>query len=198
MRRFALFLAVVLPLFGGACVSEEASPPPPPDASVSTLTPSEGTRAEGWQPPATVFGERVYVPIYSHIFFRDSNRNIDLAATLSIRNADIETPIQITSVRYYDSDGALVRRYLDAPRTVGPMASTAFLVGPDDTGGVGANFIVEWRAERGVVPPVVEAVMIGAASSQGISFVTRGRVLQRAAASLSGESLPTDTIPTAP
>ena len=199
MRRLAFILTVVLPLVGGACVSEEASPPPSPDASIPTLAPGEGTRAEGWEPPTTVFGERVYVPIYSHIFFRDSNRNIDLAATLSIRNADIDTPIRITSVRYYDSDGALVRRYLDAPRPVGPMASTAFLVGPDDTGGVGANFIVDWRAERAVTPPVIEAVMIGAASSQGISFVTRGRVLQRAAAPLSTEPLPTEPAdPSAP
>jgi hypothetical protein len=192
VRHLVLLLAVALTLIGVACASEEGSPPPSPDAIGPTLAPGEGTRAEGWDPPATVLGERVYVPIYSHIFFRDSRRSIDLAATLSIRNADIETPVQITSVRYYDSDGVLVRRYLDAPRTVGPMASTAFLVGPDDTGGVGANFIVDWRAERAVTPPVIEAVMIGAASSQGISFVTSGRVLQRAAAPLSSPPLSTE------
>lgn len=198
MRRLIPLLAVALLAVGAACVSEEASPPP--GAVAETLAPGEGAEVEGWDTPTLVLGERVYVPIYSHIFFRDSRRDIDLAATLSVRNADADTPIQITSVRYYDSDGALVRRYLDAPRGVGPMASTAFLVEQaDDTGGVGANFIVEWRAERAVVPPVIEAVMIGAASSQGISFVTPGRVLQRIASPLPTEPLSTEPAdPSAP
>jgi hypothetical protein len=128
----------------------------------------------------TALGGQVYVPIYSHIYFRDGRRALDLAATLSIRNADYTTAIYVTGVRYYDSEGALVRRYLDAPRVVRPMASTAFIIEKeDDTGGVGANFIVEWHAEASVMPPVIEAVMI---EPSGISFVTPGRVLQRALA----------------
>ena len=89
--------------------------------------------------------------------------------------------IRVTAVRYYDSDGTLVRRYVDAPVRVAPMGSTYFLIEQqDDTGGIGANFIVEWDADRAVSPPVIEAVMISATSSQGISFVTHGRVLHRA------------------
>jgi hypothetical protein len=45
-------------------------------------------------------------------------------------------------------------------------------------GGVGANFIVEWIAEKEVSEPVVEAVMISAASNQGISFVSPGRIIK--------------------
>ena len=181
MRCLSLLLVLVLSAFGAACVSE--TPPPPASPVASTEAPASGEQAQGdrWESAASALGERVYVPIYSHIYFRNSSRDIDLAATLSIRNTDDAAPIRVTAVRYYDSEGVLVRRYLDAPRVVGPMASADFLVEQqDDTGGVGANFIVEWQADRAVTPPVIEAVMIGAASSQGISFVTEGRVLHRA------------------
>ena len=59
------------------------------------------------------------------------------------------------------------------------MASTDFVVRRTDTsGGLGANFIVEWVAEKEVSEPVIEAVMIGAESTQGISFVSPGRVIK--------------------
>jgi hypothetical protein len=179
MYRLALTVVVLL---GTSCDTEDAPPGAPPDAAdVAPSFERNDVGAEGWETVETALGGQVYVPIYSHIYFRDSRRDLDLAATLSIRNADYTTPIHVTGVRYYDNDGSLVRRYLDAPRSVGPMASTAFIIEQqDDTGGVGANFIVEWHAEAAVMPPVIEAVMIEAAS--GISFVTPGRVLQRALA----------------
>ncbi len=180
MPRLALFLALAFATFGAACESDVPTPPDRPVERAAPEPDDDGTAREAWETAGTALGERVYVPIYSHIYFRNSSRDIDLAATLSIRNTDDAEPIRVTAVRYYDNAGALVRRYLDAPRVVGPMASTDFLVEQtDDTGGVGANFIVEWQAARAVTPPVIEAVMIGAASSQGISFVTQGRVLHR-------------------
>ena len=48
----------------------------------------------------------------------------------------------------------------------------------EDHGGVGANFIVEWQATEKVVSPIVEAIMIGGAGTQGLSFVTRGKVIE--------------------
>jgi hypothetical protein len=125
-------------------------------------------------------GQTIYVPIYSHIYTRDKHRSINLTATLSIRNTDAQHAIRITSVRYYGTDGAQVREYASAPVRLSPMASTDFVVAEDDTsGGVGANFIVEWGAGVEVTEPVVEAVMISTASQQGISFVSAGRVIKR-------------------
>lgn len=116
----------------------------------------------------------VYVPVYSRIYTRDSTRAVELAATLSVRNTDLAAPIQIESVRYYDSDGALLREHLARPVTLGPLGSREFVVGErDQAGGAGANFLVEWRGGD-VNEPVVEAVMISTASTQGISFVSRG------------------------
>ena len=44
-------------------------------------------------------------------------------------------------------------------------------------GGNGANFMVEWKSDKFVNPPVVESIMIGTKSTQGVSFTSRGRVL---------------------
>lgn len=124
-------------------------------------------------------GETLYVPVYSHIYYEDEQKVLYLAATLSIRNTDFLNPIIITSVQYYDSSGKLVKQYLEQPIQLNAMASTDFVVRRTDTrGGLGANFIVEWVAEKEVSEPVIEAVMIGAESTQGISFVSIGRVIK--------------------
>jgi hypothetical protein len=38
--------------------------------------------------------------------------------------------------------------------------------------------MVTWKSETGVNPPIIEAIMIGAKSGQGISFVSRGQVIK--------------------
>jgi hypothetical protein len=48
----------------------------------------------------------------------------------------------------------------------------------DRSGGISAGFIVEWESEHLCVPPVVEAVMISTASTQGISFSSQARVVE--------------------
>ena len=183
MRRTAFLLTLALSALGSACEPDTpALEANTPQAVSPTPSPESVERVNGrtWVPMGKALGERVYVPVYSHIYYRNRRSDINLAATLSIRNTDEAAPIRVTAVRYYDSDGALVRRYVETPGRVAPMGSTYFLIDQeDDTGGIGANFIVEWDADRAVSPPVIEAVMISATSSQGISFVTEGRVLQR-------------------
>jgi len=43
--------------------------------------------------------------------------------------------------------------------------------------GSGANFLVKWKSQTKVNPPLIEGVMIGTRSGQGISFVSRGQVI---------------------
>jgi Protein of unknown function (DUF3124) len=95
-----------------------------------------------------VMGQTIYVPVYSHIYHQDKKQTFDLAATLSIRNIDLGNPIVITSVRYYDSDGKLVKNYIEHPIEIAALASVDFVVDTNDTsGGSGAKFIVEWVAQ---------------------------------------------------
>ena len=124
-------------------------------------------------------GQTVYVPIYSHIYSGLKGNPFILAATLSIRNTDPGHPITLVSVKFYDSDGKLVKEYLDHPAELKAMASTRYILTESDTGGgSGANFLVKWTSKTKVNPPLVEGVMIGTRSGQGISFVSRGQVIK--------------------
>ncbi|MCA9726139.1 MAG: DUF3124 domain-containing protein [Candidatus Eisenbacteria bacterium] len=162
----------------GAC-SSEPSAESRPSSSIATEGADPGSEATH-DLPAPVLGQTVYVPVYSHIYFHDEKRAINLTATLSVRNTDRQRPIAVTSVQYYGSNGDLVRRYLERDLVLAPMASREFVVEEDDTsGGAGASFLVEWHADSEVSEPVIESVMISATSAQGISFVSPGRVVQR-------------------
>ncbi len=123
-------------------------------------------------------GQTVYVPIYSHIYSGLKGRPFSLAATLSIRNTDPKNPVMLMSVQYFDSDGKLVKEYLDKPSELKAMATTRYILTEGDTtGGSGANFLVKWQSKIKINPPLIEAVMIGTRSGQGISFVSRGQVI---------------------
>jgi hypothetical protein len=125
-------------------------------------------------------GQTVYVPIYSHIYSGVKGRPFDLAATLSIRNTNLQNSITLVSVKYYDSDGKIVADYLKKPMLLDPLMSTRYIITEDDkAGGSGANFIVVWKSEQNVNPPIIEAVMIGTHSGQGISFLSRGLVIKQ-------------------
>ncbi len=135
-----------------------------------------GARAES--SVALSAGQTVYVPIYSHIYSGLKGRPFELAATLSIRNTDPKHPITLMSVKYFDSAGKLVKEYLDKPAELKAMATTRYILPEGDTtGGSGANFLVKWKAATKINPPLIEGVMIGTRSGQGISFVSRGQVI---------------------
>jgi hypothetical protein len=123
-------------------------------------------------------GQTVYVPIYSHIYSGLKGRPFNLAATLSIRNTDPKHPISLVSVKFYDSEGKLIKAYLDNPLELKAMASTRYILTESDVaGGSGANFLVKWTSKIRINPPLIEGVMIGTRSGQGISFVSRGQVI---------------------
>lgn len=126
-------------------------------------------------------GQTVYVPVYSHIFADDRYRDRPflLTATLSVRNTDPERPFTLRRVDYYDSEGALLQRYLKAPVTLAPLASTHYIVPESEAkGGAGAKFLIEWQAPAAVSEPIIEAVMIGTKLQQGISFISTGRAIK--------------------
>jgi hypothetical protein len=124
-------------------------------------------------------GQTVYVSIYSHIYSGVKGRPFDLAAILSIRNTNPNNSITLTSVKYYDSDGKLLKEYLSIPLQLKALVSTRYIITEGDkTGGSGANFLVKWKSEKKVNPPIIEGVMIGTHSGQGISFVSRGQVIK--------------------
>ncbi|MEA3275502.1 MAG: DUF3124 domain-containing protein [Pseudomonadota bacterium] len=146
---------------------------------LSFRPPQPGTAAQPAQPAASSIGPAVYVPAYSHIYSRGGEAFL-LEVTLSVRNTDPERSIRVDRVRYFDTQGQMIREYAEAPITLGPLETVSYLVEKRDTeGGSGANFIVEWSADREVNPPIVEAVMIGVDRSHNLSFTSRGQPIAR-------------------
>ncbi len=116
----------------------------------------------------------VYVPVYSHTYF-DGGRPFSLETTLSIRNVSVSNPIYLDSVKYYDTNGNLASTQLDQLIKLAPLQTIEFLVKRrDSTGGSGANFLVRWLSDSDVDEPIVEALMVGIAGTQGISFRRQG------------------------
>lgn len=124
-------------------------------------------------------GQTLYVPVYSNIFSAPKKIPYNLATILSIRNTDMSNNITIVTVDYYDTRGKLVRKYYNQPLNLAPLESTdIFIPEEDTTGGTGANFIVKWKSNKEVNVPIIESVMIGMKSGQGISFVSPGQEIR--------------------
>ena len=124
-------------------------------------------------------GQTVYVPVYSHIYSGDREQPFYLAATLSIRNTDTKHAITLTAVDYYDSDGKFLKHYLEKALPLYAMATKRYVVPESDkSGGSGAKFIIKWQSSEPVAEPLIESVMISTKTQQGISFTSRGRVLE--------------------
>ncbi len=124
--------------------------------------------------------ETVYVPAFSRIHTHERQRQ-PLASTLVIHNVDPEASIEVTRVSYHDETGAQVSELGgDDNGPLPPFASLSYLTElTDDRGGIGANYIVDWRSERAACSPLILAIMIGGSGTQGISFSLEGRVIAR-------------------
>jgi len=123
-------------------------------------------------------GQIIYVPAYSHIYSGNRETPFLLTVTLSIRNIDPNHQIKITIVDYYETQGKLLKKYIDKPAILNPLESLRYVIPErDKAGGSGANFIVEWKSDKFVNPPIVESIMIGTQSQQGVSFTSRGQTI---------------------
>jgi len=124
-------------------------------------------------------GQKVYVPIYSHIYQGIKGKPYNLSALLSIRNVDTKNSITVTSIKYYNDHGEMIKNFSDEPVVIPPMGTKEVYIPERDTkGGSGANFTVRWESGAKVSVPIIQAVMIGTASTQGISFVCDGVVIE--------------------
>ncbi|MDH3836531.1 MAG: DUF3124 domain-containing protein [Desulfobacteraceae bacterium] len=123
-------------------------------------------------------GQTIYVPAYSHIYIGNREQPFFLTVTLSIRNIDPKHQIKITVINYYETQGKLLKKYLEKPVILNPLESLRYIIPESDkAGGSGANFIVEWKSDKLANPPIVESIMISTKSRQGVSFTSRGRAI---------------------
>jgi hypothetical protein len=125
-----------------------------------------------------VRGQVLYLPVYSNIPFFEHGRKYDLSAFVTIHNTDFNYKMRITKVLLFDNEGKLVSNYLNNDSIIQPLGATSFLVSERDKSGTGANFIIEWISDSLINEPLVESVMHGLSSGQGISFSSTGRIVR--------------------
>lgn len=135
--------------------------------------------------PQRLAAQSLYLPIYSHLYHGDINpRSGKPSETLvsthvSIRNTDPVAGMKIVSARYYNTDGKLLREFLAKPQTIPPLGTYELYVPrSDSSGGSGANFIIDWLADKPINPPLVEALHADIREARTLIFVTTARPIQ--------------------
>lgn len=162
----------------------------PPVQPLTRITQSGGGIAIAPDRLAVSTGQVILVPAYSHVYYGDRQDEFLLSVTLSIRNTSLTESIVVRSVRYYDSQGKLIKQYASSALKLPPLASTEFFIPQTDrSGGSSASFVVEWVAEQQqVTAPIVEAIMLSTSFQQGVSFTSPGHVIQELSASPAARS----------
>lgn len=126
------------------------------------------------------FQDLIYVPIYSDIYVDQQNPSTLLSATLSIRNTSYSDSLFISKIDYFNTEGVLVRSYIEKPISLPPMATINYVIEKDDdAGGPGANFIVSLSAKNKDVNPLIQAIMIGQTGNKGFAFSTNGHSIKK-------------------
>src|SRR4028119_1780270 len=120
MKLTSYFYLAIAIILLASCTSSEIPPQSQSDPSRLGVVTVDETKI--------VMGQTIYVPVYSHIYYQNQEKVLNLAATLSIRNTDLNKPMIITSVSYYDSNGKVIKQFLARPVQLGAMASTDFVV----------------------------------------------------------------------
>jgi hypothetical protein len=128
-----------------------------------------------------VKGQTVYIPSYANVISGPPILMVvPLRANLIIHNTDPAQAITVVRIDHYDTDGKLAYKYLEKPVTLKPLAATRVTVKEPKRGdeGLGANFIVQWHAEKPVNEPIIDCLMLGTLGNQGFSFSSQGRIIQ--------------------
>lgn len=124
------------------------------------------------------FDGTYYVPIYSDIYVGDNIPKELLAATLSLRNTSFVDTLFISTIDYYNTNGELVKSFIDQQIAISPMATVNYVIDrDDDTGGSGAHFVVDIHARSQKVKPLVQAIMVGEYSNKAFAFESDGYLI---------------------
>lgn len=129
-------------------------------------------------------GQTVYIPSYSNVISGPPiYMTVPLRANLVIHNTDQSQAITIARIDEYNTEGQKVRNYLTAPVSLNPMGAMRVVVkeSKKEAEGLGANFIIQWQAEKKVNEPIIECLIIGSLGAQGFSFATQGRIIKEQA-----------------
>jgi len=128
--------------------------------------------------PDSLIEGRTYLSVYSQIYTQTEHKQLDLTATVSLRNTSLSDTIYISKAAYFNTSGTAIRTYIDGTIFLLPMETVEIVIDEiDQLGGTGANFLFDWQTKPGTSEPLFECVMISTASQYGLSFSTSGKRL---------------------
>lgn len=172
MKNYSLNLLFLLVLTAVSCVDSN------PNKKIETEIQNENLVDKEDQNAIYPYGDEMYVPIYSTIYSKNRDTQLLLTATLSIRNTSKKDSLFINTIDYYNTEGTLVRNYINAPIFLKPLETIDYVIDEDDVeGGSGANFLIDWGANN-TMKPVFQAVMIGMIGQHAFSFTTDGTTIK--------------------
>lgn len=175
MKRFYPLLVISILSFYNC--SEKTSNERVADSKVTSFDQKTLQLTEG-EHTRKIKGQLLYMPIYSNVPYFELGKKFDLSAFVAIHNTDLQYPIRVTQVLFFDNAGKLVANYLPKDSVIQPLGAADFFIPESDQSGTGANFLVEWVSDSLVNEPLVESVMLGLASGQGVSFSSVGKVIR--------------------
>jgi hypothetical protein len=162
MKKINLFIALIT-LFVGCTSNEKVDSIPPTDWSERTASIANMDSLE--------YGKS-YLSIYSQMYSESEHRTYNLTAMVSIRNTSDQDTIYISSTNYFDTDGNLIKTYLESPIFLAPMQTIEIIIQEHDiSGGTGSNFLFEWYTPQGCPEPLFEGIM-NSINARGMSFIT--------------------------
>ena len=125
-------------------------------------------------------GQTIHLAIHTEVIYDAKGRTLPVTGTLYFRNIDPAHKLSITSKILYGPDGALLKTRIKDPISLGPLQSRRVILPSIKEGNLqaGASLIIKWESNEPINPPLVEGIFIAPGGQQGISFVTRGVVLE--------------------
>lgn len=122
---------------------------------------------------------KTYLSVYSQVYSGSEHMTHDLTAIISIRNTSETDSIFLSSTKYYNTNGNLVKNYFDKPVFLLPLETIEIVIDEVNAeGGTGANFIFDWQKDSITSEPLFESVMISTSGNQGLSLIVQGKRIE--------------------
>ena len=171
MKKYIFFILIGFSFLFIACNEEK-------DWSSLDAINWEKRKADNMLNDSLVNGS-TYLSVYSEIYSLSEHLTHNLTSTISIRNTSKTDSIYITKAEYFNTHGESIRSYFKSPIYLNPLETVSIVIDEKDKeGGVGANFIFDWKIKKATPEPLFEGVMISTSGSQGLSFTTQGQRIQ--------------------
>lgn len=130
-------------------------------------------------PSKLVRGQLLYMPVYSNVPYQLDTMLFDMSAFVAIHNVDLQHPILLRNVLYFNQDGKLVDDFLnDQSIKIEPLATKDFYIPYEDKSGTGANFLIEWTADTLVCEPLVESITLSLKPNNTVAVISKGKVIK--------------------